>query len=155
MPPTAESEQQANSERANGRLGLGLRSFEDQFIAISTQLEQAAAEEKGGAGDEGDEGDEGGPFVYGLAEHNAPFRLPAGAGYAPSTSEWQDAREARGPRTQGAQIYTMYARDRGGELHTHVSCLSTDTDVLAVEEAVTAEKNLGKAPSCRSLTDVT
>jgi len=145
-----QAKQQANSERANGMLGLGLRSFEDQFIAISTQLEQAAGEERGGAGDEGDEP---GPFVYGLAEHKASFRLPAGAGYAhigagyapstsESTSEGHDARQARGPRAQGAQVYTMYARDRGGELHTHVSCLSQDADLLAVEGAVTAERKL-------------
>ena len=116
--PGAPAEVVFNSTPVPGRTN-GL-VFEDQFLSWSTML---------GVG-------EGAPFIYGLAEHSAPFRLPTGADAgartertapaagAPGAGQAEPGKEAgmaarRGGRSHGskpdaAQTYTMWARDRGG-----------------------------------------
>jgi hypothetical protein len=110
-----EGEVVFNSTPVTGRVN-GL-SFEDQFISISTRLHPAAAgveeSSRGGGGSAGGGArEEEEPFVYGLAEHKAPFRLLAGRGTSPSQAAV--AGRAGGEAAGGAQVYTLYNRDRGG-----------------------------------------
>ena len=96
-----------NSTPVTGRLN-GL-SFEDQFISLSTRLsraQDAAADESISLDDSSD--DE--PFLYGLAEHNAPFRLPVGIRAKTKAEIGED----KGKGVEGLQTFTLYARDRGG-----------------------------------------
>jgi len=95
-----------NSTPVTGRMN-GL-SFEDQFISFSTRLstghtaqdttDESASQDGHSVQDE--------PFLFGLAEHNSPFRLPVGSR--------AKAKVDKGKGAESLQTYTLYARDRGG-----------------------------------------
>jgi alpha-glucosidase (family GH31 glycosyl hydrolase) len=105
-----------NSTPVTGRMN-GL-SFEEQFISFSTRLATRGGAESEAASNDGSVVHHD-PFLYGLAEHNAPFRLPVGsrgkAGPAPAArSSSSSAAGGKHKNAESLQIYTLYARDRGG-----------------------------------------
>ena len=100
-----------NSTPTTGRMN-GL-SFEEQFISFSTRLSTPVGAESATSetASKDDSSIRNAPFLYGLAEHNAPFRLPVG-----SRGKAGPAAPLGGKKTkvESIQIYTLYARDRGG-----------------------------------------